>query len=60
MWDEFHQDYEDGDSDATISEYHIADDQSAKEGDGILYHPIKGCRINLHKNGRCFIIRAGC
>ena len=59
IWDEFHQDYEDGDSDATISEYHSAGDQSVKEGEGILYHPIKGCRIYLQKDGRCFTMRAG-
>ena len=59
IWDEFKQDYEDGDSDATISEYHSAGDQSSKEGEGILYHPIKGCRIYLQKNGRSFTVRAG-
>ena len=42
------------DSDDTITEY-----QSVPEGDGILYHPIKGCRIYLQKNGRCFNVRAG-
>ena len=47
IWDEFQQDYEDGDSDATISEYHSAGDQSAKEGEGILYHPIKCWHIYL-------------
>ena len=60
IWDEFQHDYEDGDSDATISEYHSAGDQSAKDGEGILYQPIKGCRIYLQKNGRCFTVRAGC
>ena len=60
IWDEFQQDYENGDSDATISEYHSADDQNAKEGEGILYHPTKGYRIYLQKNGRCFTVIVGC
>ena len=51
IWDEFHQDYEDGDTESTISEYHSAGDQSVKEGERILYHSIKGCRIYLQKNG---------
>ena len=38
-----------------ISEY-----QNAKEGDGILYHPIKECCIYLQKNDRYFNVRAGC
>ena len=53
IWDEFQQDNEDVDSDDTITEY------QSVVGDGILYHPIKGCRIYLQKNGRCFNVRAG-
>ena len=40
IWDEFQQVNEDDDSDDTITEF-----QSAPEGDGILYHPIKGFRF---------------
>ena len=56
IWDGFQ--YEDGDSDATISEYHSANEEE-KKGDGVvLYHPIKGSRIYLQKHGRCFNVRA--
>jgi hypothetical protein len=52
IWDEFQlAGYED-DTDDTISGYQTA-------GEGIVYHPIKGCRIYLQKNGRCFNVRAG-
>ena len=53
IWDEFQQEYDDGDV-----EYHSAQEEK-EEGDGILYHPIRGSRIYLQKNGRCFNVRAG-
>ena len=51
IWQEFQQD-----GIAASSDDETAD--SVKGGDGIIYHPINGCRCYLQKNGRCFAIRA--
>ena len=56
IWHEFQRD---GIVDSSSDDDDSTDFHSTKDGEGVIYHPINGCRCYVQKNGRCFAIRAG-